>query len=187
LPLRPVLWSSQSGSRELPGPAATRSGINGSRTSSDPTQQTRNRSNKLSNSWPAIATSKKAWAWMALTRRRPAEIFFSASFSLPREKLPYPAILFDGQLENPPKLPEQASSHIPSPSSATQKKSSRPSTLSSNELHRQEADKGLPFAEQAEFDSVCRLYPAALSFRSSTSSGSPFSLSPWRLPLPQSR
>jgi hypothetical protein len=29
----------------------------------------------------------------------PAEIFFSASFSLPREKLPYPAILFDGQLK----------------------------------------------------------------------------------------
>jgi hypothetical protein len=34
------------------------------------------------------ATSKKAWAWMALTGRRPAEIFFSASFSLPRKKLP---------------------------------------------------------------------------------------------------
>jgi hypothetical protein len=36
---------------------------------------------------------------MALTRRRPAEIFFSASFSLPRKKLPYPALLFDGQLK----------------------------------------------------------------------------------------
>jgi TIR domain-containing protein/telomere resolvase len=36
---------------------------------------------------------------MALTGRRPAEIFFSASFSLPREKLPYPALLFDGQLK----------------------------------------------------------------------------------------
>jgi hypothetical protein len=34
---------------------------------------------------------------MALTGRRPAEIFFSASFSLPPKKLPYPAILFDGQ------------------------------------------------------------------------------------------
>ena len=54
---------------------------------------------RLSNSWPATATSKKAWAWMALTGRRPAEIFFSATFSLPREKLPYPAILFDGQLK----------------------------------------------------------------------------------------
>jgi hypothetical protein len=32
-------------------------------------------------------------------RHRPAEIFFSASFSLPREKLPYPALLFDGQLK----------------------------------------------------------------------------------------
>ena len=39
---------------------------------------------------------------MALTGRRPAEIFFSATFSLPRKKLPYPALLFDGQLENPP-------------------------------------------------------------------------------------
>jgi hypothetical protein len=39
---------------------------------------------------------------MALTGRRPAEIFFSASFSLPRKKLPSPALLFDGQLENPP-------------------------------------------------------------------------------------
>ena len=36
---------------------------------------------------------------MALTGRRPAEIFFSASFSLPREKLSYPALLFDGQLK----------------------------------------------------------------------------------------
>jgi len=36
---------------------------------------------------------------MALTGRRPAEIFFSASFSLPREKLPYPALLFDNQLK----------------------------------------------------------------------------------------
>jgi hypothetical protein len=36
---------------------------------------------------------------MALTGRRSAEIFFSASFSLPREKLPYPALLFDGQLK----------------------------------------------------------------------------------------
>jgi hypothetical protein len=36
---------------------------------------------------------------MALTGRGPAKIFFSASFSLPREKLPFPAILFDGQLK----------------------------------------------------------------------------------------
>jgi Telomere resolvase len=36
---------------------------------------------------------------VALTGRRPAEIFFSASFSLPREKLPFPALLFDGQLK----------------------------------------------------------------------------------------
>ena len=36
---------------------------------------------------------------MALTGRRPAEIFFSASFSLPKEKLPYPVLIFDGQLK----------------------------------------------------------------------------------------
>jgi hypothetical protein len=32
---------------------------------------------------------------MALTGRRPAEIFFSAKFSLPKKKLPYPAVIFD--------------------------------------------------------------------------------------------
>jgi hypothetical protein len=47
-------------------------------------------SNRLSNSRPAIATSKVAWTWMALTGRRPAEIFFSAKFSLPKKKLPFP-------------------------------------------------------------------------------------------------
>ena len=36
---------------------------------------------------------------MALTGREPAEIFFSAKFSLPRKKLPYPAVIFDGQLK----------------------------------------------------------------------------------------
>jgi hypothetical protein len=36
---------------------------------------------------------------MALTGRRPAEIFFSAKFSLPPKKLPYPALIFDGQLK----------------------------------------------------------------------------------------
>jgi hypothetical protein len=36
---------------------------------------------------------------MTLTRRKPAEIFFSASFSLPKKKLSYPALLFDGQLK----------------------------------------------------------------------------------------
>ena len=36
---------------------------------------------------------------MALTGRRPAEIFFSASFSLPPRKLPFPALVFDGQLK----------------------------------------------------------------------------------------
>jgi Telomere resolvase len=42
---------------------------------------------------------QKGIGLMALTGRRPAEIFFSASFSLPREKLPCPALLFDGQLK----------------------------------------------------------------------------------------
>ena len=38
-------------------------------------------------------------ALMALTGRRPAEIFFSASFSLPEKKLPFPALIFEGQLK----------------------------------------------------------------------------------------
>jgi hypothetical protein len=29
----------------------------------------------------------------------PAEIFFSAKFSLPKKKLPFPAVIFDGQLK----------------------------------------------------------------------------------------
>jgi hypothetical protein len=41
----------------------------------------------------------KGMGLMALSGRRPAEIFFSATFSLPPKKLPYPAILFDGQLK----------------------------------------------------------------------------------------
>jgi hypothetical protein len=36
---------------------------------------------------------------MALTGLRPAEIFFSAKFSLARKKLPYPALIFEGQLK----------------------------------------------------------------------------------------
>ena len=42
---------------------------------------------------------EKGMGLMALTGRRPAEIFFSASFSLPKEKLPFPALIFDGQLK----------------------------------------------------------------------------------------
>src|SRR6516162_5509449 len=33
------------------------------------------------------------------SHRAPAEIFFSASFSLPPKKLPFPALIFDGQLK----------------------------------------------------------------------------------------
>jgi hypothetical protein len=36
---------------------------------------------------------------MALTGRWPAEIFYGASFSLPKKKLPYPALIFEGQLK----------------------------------------------------------------------------------------
>jgi hypothetical protein len=42
---------------------------------------------------------EKGMALMALTGRRPAEIFFSTSFSLPKKKLPFPALIFDGQLK----------------------------------------------------------------------------------------
>jgi Telomere resolvase len=38
-------------------------------------------------------------ALMALTGRRPAEIFFSAKFSLPEKKQPFPALIFEGQLK----------------------------------------------------------------------------------------
>ena len=42
---------------------------------------------------------EKGMGLMALTGRRPAEIFFSASFSLPKKKLPFPALIFSGQLK----------------------------------------------------------------------------------------
>ena len=42
---------------------------------------------------------EKGMGLMALTGRRQAEIFFSAKFSLPRKKLPYPPVIFDGQLK----------------------------------------------------------------------------------------
>jgi hypothetical protein len=42
---------------------------------------------------------QKGMGLMALTGRRPAEIFFSASFSLPKKKLPFPALIFSGQLK----------------------------------------------------------------------------------------
>jgi hypothetical protein len=42
---------------------------------------------------------EKGMGLMALTGRRPAEIFFSASFSLPPKRLPFPAVIFDGQLK----------------------------------------------------------------------------------------
>ena len=42
---------------------------------------------------------QKGMGLMALTGRRPAEIFFSVSFSLPPKKLHYPALIFNGQLK----------------------------------------------------------------------------------------
>jgi hypothetical protein len=42
---------------------------------------------------------EKGMGLMALTGRRPAEIFFSASFSLPKKKFPFPALIFEGQLK----------------------------------------------------------------------------------------
>src|SRR3977135_432695 len=36
---------------------------------------------------------------MALTGRRQTEIFFSAKFSLPKKKLPFPALIFEGELK----------------------------------------------------------------------------------------
>jgi hypothetical protein len=38
-------------------------------------------------------------ALMALTGRRPAEICFSAKFSLPEKKLSFPALIFEDQLK----------------------------------------------------------------------------------------
>src|SRR5262245_15313182 len=45
-----------------------------------------------------LASDRYLEKGMALTGRRPAEIFFSAKFSLPKKKLPFPAVIFDGQL-----------------------------------------------------------------------------------------
>jgi hypothetical protein len=42
---------------------------------------------------------EKGMGLMALTGRRPGEIFLSASFSLPKDKLPFPALIFSGQLK----------------------------------------------------------------------------------------
>jgi Telomere resolvase len=42
---------------------------------------------------------EKGMGLMALTGRLPTEIFFSASFSLPKKKLPFPALIFEGQLK----------------------------------------------------------------------------------------
>jgi hypothetical protein len=53
-----------------------------------------------------------------------------ANFSLPRKKLPYPALIFDGQLENLVRHPAPASSLIPSPSWPSQRNLSGRSTLS---------------------------------------------------------
>jgi Telomere resolvase len=67
---------------------------------------------------------------MALTGRRPAEIFFLAPPSASLEKnSPIPPSSSTAN-SKPAKLPAPALSHIPSPSSPTQGNLSRPSTLS---------------------------------------------------------
>ena len=72
---------------------------------------------------PELNYLEKGMGLMALTGRRPAEIFFSASFSLPPKKLPFPAIIFDGQLKTR-HAPGTTSSLIRSRSSPIQKRSS---------------------------------------------------------------
>ena len=66
-------------------------------------------------------------ALMALTGRRPGEIFLSARFSLPKDKLPFPALIFSGQLKTrqapgtsfePYPIPVLAEPHPPSSCSA---------------------------------------------------------------------
>ena len=67
---------------------------------------------------------EKGMGLMALTGRRPAEIFFSASFSLPPKKLPFPALIFDGQLKT---RHAPGTSFEPYPFWPIQKRSSKPS------------------------------------------------------------
>jgi hypothetical protein len=58
---------------------------------------------------------EKGMGLMALTRRRPAEIFFSAKFSLPRKKLPQSRSHLRGPAQSKPvKPPARASSLTPS-------------------------------------------------------------------------
>jgi len=69
---------------------------------------------------------EKGMGLMALTGRRPAEIFFSAKFSPPRKKLPYPRYLLMAN-SKPVKLSAPASSLTQSRFWPSQRKLSRPS------------------------------------------------------------
>src|SRR5262249_46490667 len=69
---------------------------------------------------PTAQPLEKGMGLMALTGRRPAEIFFSASFSLPKTKPPFPALIFDGQLKTA-MLPAQALA-LPDPAPGRPKK-----------------------------------------------------------------
>jgi hypothetical protein len=74
------------------------------KTSQTPSWMKASRSRGMKKALALLASDRyleKGMGLMALTGRRPAEIFFSAKFSLPRKKLPYPAVIFDGQLQNP--------------------------------------------------------------------------------------
>ena len=70
---------------------------------------------------------EKGMGLMALTGRRPAEIFFSASFSLPPKKLPFPALISRASSKHA-MPPAPASSLTRSRSWPIQRKSSKPST-----------------------------------------------------------
>jgi hypothetical protein len=80
---------------------------------------------------------------MTLTGRRPAEIFFSASFSLHREKLPYPALLFDGQLEKTRQAPGTSSLALHHP------RSDRPQETCPSPQHSPRSQE-LPFPRSRE-------------------------------------
>jgi hypothetical protein len=90
---------------------------------------------------------------MALTGRRQTEIFFSAKFSLPKKKLPYPALIFDGQLKT---RHAPGTSFEPYPIPVLAEHGDKPTGLQVLQIveeflgERREPEK--PFAEQTTFE-----------------------------------
>ena len=80
--------------------------------------------------WRSASTSKKASAWMALTGRRPAEIFFRRLLQPPSEKTPLSRSSSLRANLKPGRLPAPASSPTSSPSWPIPKNFSRPLTNS---------------------------------------------------------